>query len=282
MKKVSDKNIEKNLREIVETLITKEDKYKDEKLEHLSLREIDALFHELKVYQFELEMQNDELRRTQLELERIKARYFDIYDLAPEGYLIVSEKGLIIESNLTAALMFEESKHSLEKKRLSKYIAREDRGTYKDYLKQLFESKLTQECELRMVMGDRSSFWGYMKSTVAMENELSVCRMVISDITPRKTAEMKLKESEEKLTYLSTHDHLTGLYNRRYYEQQLKILDTQENLPLSIIMFDVNGLKLVNDSFGHDLGDELLNKVLSVKLKAPPSVALFNPKSCLV
>jgi diguanylate cyclase (GGDEF)-like protein len=81
------------------------------------------------------------------------------------------------------------------------------------------------------------------------------------DITDRKKA-------ENELLYLSYHDHLTGLYNRRYFEQELKNLDTPENLPLSIIMFDVNGLKLVNDSFGHDLGDALLKKSAEAIKKA--------------
>ena len=81
------------------------------------------------------------------------------------------------------------------------------------------------------------------------------------DITNRKKA-------ENELLYLSYHDHLTGLYNRRYFEQELKNFDTPENLPLSIIMFDVNGLKLVNDSFGHDLGDVLLKKSAEAIKKA--------------
>ena len=81
------------------------------------------------------------------------------------------------------------------------------------------------------------------------------------DITDRKKA-------ENELLYLSYHDHLTGLYNRRYFEQELKNLDTPENLPLSVIMFDVNGLKLVNDSFGHDLGDVLLKKSAEAIKKA--------------
>ncbi|UWG98965.1 diguanylate cyclase [Dehalobacter sp. DCM] len=65
---------------------------------------------------------------------------------------------------------------------------------------------------------------------------------------------------EEEITYLSYHDKLTGLYNRRFYEEEIKRLDTSRNLPISIIMGDVNELKLVNDSFGHEKGDELLQK----------------------
>jgi diguanylate cyclase len=64
----------------------------------------------------------------------------------------------------------------------------------------------------------------------------------------------------KKIEYLSYHDELTGLYNRRFYEEELMNIDKKENLPISIIMSDVNGLKLINDSFGHEVGDEVLNK----------------------
>ncbi len=72
------------------------------------------------------------------------------------------------------------------------------------------------------------------------------------------------KEKQEKIIYLSYHDQLTGLYNRRYFEEELKRLDTERNLPFSIAMIDVNGLKLTNDAFGHLKGDELLVRVSSV------------------
>ena len=61
--------------------------------------------YELRVHQSELEMQNEELRRAQLELDATRARYFDIYDLAPVGYCTLSEQGLILEANLTAAAL---------------------------------------------------------------------------------------------------------------------------------------------------------------------------------
>ena len=81
-----------------------------------------------------------------------------------------------------------------------------------------------------------------------------------TDITDRK-------KSEEELLYLSYHDQLTGLYNRRFYEEELKRLDTKRNLPLTIVMADVNGLKLINDSLGHFKGDELLKTVAEVMTK---------------
>ena len=74
----------------------------------------------------------------------------------------------------------------------------------------------------------------------------------------------EVKKFEDELKYMSYHDQLTGLYNRRYFEAELKKLDTDENLPISIIMCDVNGLKLINDSFGHSSGDDVLIKTSKV------------------
>lgn len=72
---------------------------------------------------------------------------------------------------------------------------------------------------------------------------------------------LKRIRSEEKIRYLSFHDSLTGLYNRAFFDEELKRLDTWRQLPLSLIMGDLNGLKLVNDVFGHHRGDELIVKV---------------------
>ena len=75
-------------------------------METLSPEEDRQLLHELRVHQIELEMQNEELRRTQVELKPRGSRYFDLYDLAPVGYFTLSDQGLILEANLTAAKLF--------------------------------------------------------------------------------------------------------------------------------------------------------------------------------
>ena len=80
------------------------------------------------------------------------------------------------------------------------------------------------------------------------------------DITDRR-------RTEEKILYLSFHDQLTGLYNRRFYEEELKRVDQENNLPLSIVMADVNGLKLANDAFGHLVGDEMLIRIAETFLQ---------------
>lgn len=84
---------------------------------------------------------------------------------------------------------------------------------------------------------------------------------IYRDIKEKKKFEMELK-------YLSYHDQLTGIYNRRFFEEQLKKIDIAGNYPLTIFMIDVNGLKLVNDSFGHSFGDDLLKKVANIIKKS--------------
>lgn len=73
-----------------------------------------------------------------------------------------------------------------------------------------------------------------------------------------------LKRTEEEMIYLSFKDQLTDLYNRRFFEEELLRLDTKRNLPLSLIMIDIDGLKLVNDAFGHRTGDLLLKKIANI------------------
>jgi len=70
------------------------------------------------------------------------------------------------------------------------------------------------------------------------------------------------------LNFLSFHDNLTGLYNRAYFDEELKRLDTKRQLPLSIIMADVNGLKLINYAFGHKKGDLALIKCAEIFKKS--------------
>lgn len=185
-----------DLRTGAEALITKEEKRSFENLEELSLKEIISIVHELRVHQIELEMQNDELKRIQLELDHARARYFDIYDLAPEGYLIVSEKGLILESNLTAANMLWVTRTNLIKQRFSQYIYKEDQVKYYIHRKKLFETLIPEECELRITRNDGTTLWVHMKATVVTEEGLPVCRLVMSDISTRKEAELALKESQ--------------------------------------------------------------------------------------
>ncbi|MHB1036905.1 MAG: hybrid sensor histidine kinase/response regulator [Pirellulales bacterium] len=165
----------------------------------LSPKEAGRLLHELQVHQIELEMQNEELRRAQGELEAARARYFDLFDLAPVGYFTLSEQGLILEANLTAAGLLGVERRDLVKKPLTRFILPEDQDIYYRHRKQLFETGTPQVYDLRVLHVDADPFWARVETTEAQDaNGASVCRAVMSDITARKQAEEKLTELDRR------------------------------------------------------------------------------------
>src|SRR6185369_15698261 len=125
-----------------------------ENMEVLSPEIARRALHELRVHQIELEMQNEELRRTQEELEGSRARYFDLYDLAPVGYFTLSEQGLILEANLAAARLLGVERGALVKQPLSRFVLPEDQDIYYLHRKALLEKGNPQSWELRMLKKD--------------------------------------------------------------------------------------------------------------------------------
>lgn len=152
------------------------------------------VFHELQVHQIELEMQNEDLRRVLAEIEAGRERYINLYDLAPVGYCTLSEKGLILEANLTAATLLGTARSALVKQPISRFILQEDQDIYYLYRKQLFETGEPQEFELRLIKPDGASFWTHLTATAAQaEDGEPLCFVVISDITTRKEAEDQIR-----------------------------------------------------------------------------------------
>jgi PAS domain S-box-containing protein len=178
--------------------------------EALSPEEARLVLHELRVHQIELELQNEELRRTQEELEASRERYFDLYDLAPVGYLTLSEQGLILEANLTAAKLLGVARGALIRHRLTSFILPEDEDIYYRHRKRLFETGAPQVDDLRLARSGGGFFWARVQSVVAeIADGAPVCRTVISDITESKRAEEALKTTHADLQHFSyalTHD----------------------------------------------------------------------------
>ena len=157
-----------------------------EDFDALSQEEKRDIFHELRVHQIELQMQNEELRMAQVELDAERARYFDLYDLAPVGYCTVSEQGLILKANLTATTLLGVARTTMIKQRFSQFIHKEDRDIYYLHRKQLFEAGTPQAYELRMLKSDGTVFWARLEAITATDSDgASVCRVIISDISER-------------------------------------------------------------------------------------------------
>jgi diguanylate cyclase (GGDEF)-like protein/PAS domain S-box-containing protein/putative nucleotidyltransferase with HDIG domain len=126
-------------------------------------------------------------------------------------------------------------------------------GNYRRCIKE--KTTIVYEETLKLKTGTR--VWNTSLTPVFQEGEISYIVGSSHDITEKKQRQLEIE-------YLSYRDQLTGLYNRRFFEEELKRLDTPRNLPLSIAMVDVNGLKLANDAFGHESGDEMLIKIAEV------------------
>ncbi len=175
----------------------------------LSPEETRRMLHELRVHQIELEIQNEELRRAQVELEAARDRYFGLYNLAPVGYCTLSEKGLIQEINLTAATLLGMARGGLVKQSISRFILKEDQDIYYFHHKQLFETGEPQSCELRMVRPDGTSFWARMVSIAAQDTDgAPVSYVVLNDITRRKQAEAEKTELEARNRQLQKAESL--------------------------------------------------------------------------
>ncbi len=160
--------------------------------------EMQRVLHEILVHQIELEMQNEELRRLQLELDAARQSYFDLYDLAPVGYLVLSEQGLILQVNLAVATLVGVPKVELIMQPLHKFIFSSDQDCFYLHHKQLINTGNSQTYDLRMVTNEDTPFWVNLAATSTLDsNGQSVLRVVLSDITERKQAEVAIQKSKE-------------------------------------------------------------------------------------
>ena len=121
--------------------------------------ELHHLIHELQVHQIELELQNEEMRRVQVELDASLARYFDLYELAPVGYCTLSEQGLIQKANLALATLLAAPRGQLVMQRFSAFILREDQDIFYRHRPKSRETKGTAAFELRLLRTKASFFW---------------------------------------------------------------------------------------------------------------------------
>lgn len=122
-------------------------------------------------------------------------------------------------------------------------------------MKEVFATGQIVELANHTVLIARDGSEKAIEDTAApIKNEEGVvvgCVLVFRDFSEKK-------ERQRKIEYLSYHDQLTGTYNRRYFEEEVKRLDKARNLPISLIYADLNGLKTINDAFGHQVGDQFI------------------------
>lgn len=215
-----------------------------ENLEVLSSADIRQTLRELHVHQIELEIQNEELRAAQTELDALRARYFDLYDLAPVGYCTLNEQMLILEANLTAATLLGTDRGTLVRQPITRFIHKEDQDLYYLHSKRLLETGLASSgesgelwtCELRMVKMDGTPFWVRLEAVAAIDTDgAPVSRVLISDITDKKRAEAETAELEAQNRQLTKAESLGRMAGAiaHHFNNQLQVVTG--NLELAIM-----------------------------------------------
>jgi two-component system sensor histidine kinase EvgS len=157
--------------------------------------ETKQLLHELLVHQAELEMQNQELLSAQQHLVVSQARYFELYDLAPIGYLTFNKQRVIQECNLSAAAMIGVSRHVLIKAPVSNILLKNDQNIFYEKLEACIEKNFQQHFEIRLIQNNGAVFWALLQ-IIAME--AGEYWLTMTDISNNKRIEAELQESENK------------------------------------------------------------------------------------
>ena len=183
------------LRDQAEKLLQKRTVRMPTDLESMSPPALRQLLYELQLHQIELEMQNDELRRTHLEFNLSQTRYFDFYDLAPVGYCTLSEKGLILEANLTAAALLGVDRKILIQQPMTRFIRPEDQDLYYLCYRKLMATGEPQGFDLRMTREGTAELWVQLHAVrVHGADGRRECRAVLSDVTERKRTEIQREQ----------------------------------------------------------------------------------------
>jgi len=168
--------------------------------EAITPEEAQRIIHELQVHQIELELQNEDMRKTQRQMEESRARYADLYDFAPVGYLTLDRYGIIQEANLTAATQLGVERGRLINSPLHVYMDSQDRERWRSHCNQVFAEPGRQTFEVRLRSKDGGQFDAWLES-IAGKDILGhqLLRTAITDITARKQAEEELKNHRDDL-----------------------------------------------------------------------------------
>jgi PAS domain S-box-containing protein len=217
----------------------------------MSTDDMFKLSHELAVHQIELEMQAEELQRAQIDLEKSRDKYIELFDFAPLGYFMLNENNIIIEANLTAARLLGMERRNLIRSKITKFIAPESQDIFYSVYHEDFKPGEKRGCELYMRRKDGTYFAASLEGTARPDEEGHLTRrlIVVTDITERKRIEDSLFQSEEQFRNIF------------------------ENSPIGIELFDAKGVFIIgNKACLEILGVTDINKMKGFQLFDNPNI----------
>lgn len=253
----------KNIRQKAEALL--KEKYPEADL--LSDEDFPKILHELQVHQVELELQNDELRRIQEELQVTQRKFFDLFNLAPVSYFSFDQQGLIVELNLTATQLLQRERKYLVGKPLLSHLASESQPVFFEHLDNVFNSGTRQQCELNIRHSKNDNHeekYVRVDSIAVKEGDTWLCRSTMIDISQQKALEAEILKTQklEAVGLLAggiAHDFnnlLTGLFggielakmflspdhkSYKYLDNAMRSMESATNLTKQLLTFAKGG-----------------------------------------
>lgn len=219
-------------------------------------QELEAAMEELLATEEELRNQYDLALENEEKLRVSQERNQALVEAIPDLIFVLDEKGIFLDYQGDEKNLLIRPERFLGKN-LDEVMPPKIAKESKEKLDLVFSQKILQIHNYSLIKDEKEYFYEARFVPSTKGEAFSIIR----DVT-------KEMESKAYIEYLSYHDQLTGLYNRHFFEEELERLDHDRNYPLCLIMSDVNGLKLINDSFGHKMGDELLKKTAEVIKRA--------------
>lgn len=180
-------------------------------------------------------------------------KFREVFKKAPIAYVLLDYDLKIRAFNKAFLRTLDERGKDILNSSFERYIDVNFISEFLEGIEDLKKSKSLTKVNVFMENNYRE-FYASLSMDIIILDEVEYITCVILDIS-------KEKQIAEELEYLSFHDKLTGVYNRRFFEEELRRLDVNRNMPITVIMADVDGLKITNDTFGHQAGDQLLVKV---------------------
>ena len=212
--------------------------------ESLTREEAISLVHELQVHQVELELQNEELLRTQDLLAEARDKYQALYNFSPSGYLSIDSQGLIVEANETAAELLQLSREKLLNSHFGQYISRDDQDEYHLLRQNPAHTDNIRGREITMICADQSTFHAYVKAKVmgTDQNKLPLLHLSITNITELK--QTQFAERTQRLLVETLRDSAFALNRSRSLSE---ILDDIIDLAKHVVSYETAELLLIDN-----------------------------------
>ena len=250
------------------------------------------LLQELQIHHIELELQNEELKQSKAAVDAALEKYTDLYDFAPVGYFSLDEQGLILEVNLTGAVLLGVERSRLTDRRFQLFVAPPSRPAFNTFLEHIFTGHEKQICEVALLNGDRAAFWADLQamSAVTLGGARKWCRVAVIDVAVRKQAEAaqrridllaatnrQLEEEIVRRRVVETALKKSEQRTRQLLEQSHQLQQKMRRFSHQILMVQENQRKLISRALHDDISQLLVG--INVHLAVFAKAAATNPGS---